>query len=179
MSLAKSHHQTDKVSIDATRKKEPDIKQNLTIKMIENSEEGLESTDQLITYSLADIHTEVYHLFHKSFDFSVKIYFPNQFEALRKVYCGAHSEFINSVFRSEVWKDNSGGKTKSPFLKSHDHKYVIKVVRHSEVKMFETMSDNYFEYMCRSFTQQQPTAMSKILGIYRIRQRSGTDGKVT
>lgn len=115
-------------------------------------------------------------MFHKPLDFSVKIYFPNQFEALRKVYCGSYTDFIHSVFRSEVWKDNSGGKTKSPFLKSHDHKYVIKVVRHSEVKMFESMSDNYFEYMCRSFTQQQPTAMSKILGIYRIRQRAGSEG---
>lgn len=128
--------------------------------------------------SLNDIHTEIHHLFHKSLDFSVKIYFPNQFEALRKVYCGSYTDFLHSIYRSEIWKDNSGGKTKSPFLKSHDHKYVIKVVKNSEVRMFESMGDNYFEYMCRSFTQQCPTALSKILGIFRIRTRQGVYGKV-
>jgi 1-phosphatidylinositol-3-phosphate 5-kinase len=85
-------------------------------------------------------------------DFSVKIYFSNQFEALRKIYCGSYNDFVHSIFRSEVWSDNSGGKTKSSFLKSHDHKYVIKVVKSGEIKMFETMGDSYFEYMCRSFT---------------------------
>ena len=45
--------------------------------------------------------------------------------------------------------------------------------------MFETMGDSYFEYMCRSFTQQCPTAMSKILGIFRIRMKLGADGKVS
>jgi len=58
---------------------------------------------------------------------------------------------LQSIFKSEVWGDNSGGKTKSPFMKSHDHKYVIKVVKSSEIKMFEQMSDSYFEYLCRSF----------------------------
>lgn len=130
-------------------------------------------------YSLQDIHSEIYHSFHKSLDFSVKIIFANQFEALRKIYCGSYVDFINSIFKSEVWSDNSGGKTKSAFLKSHDQKYVIKVVKSSEVKMFETMGDSYFEYICRSFTQQCPTAMSKILGIFRIRMKLGADGKVT
>lgn len=128
---------------------------------------------------LADIHSDVYHRFHPSLDFNVKIYFPNQFEALRKVYCGSYVDFIKSIYKSEIWKDNSGGKSQSQFLKSHDHKYVIKVVRHSEIKMFETMGDSYFEYMCRSFTQQNPTALSKILGIFRIRMRVGVDGKAT
>ena len=45
--------------------------------------------------------------------------------------------------------------------------------------MFETISDSYFEYMCRSFGQQCPTSIAKMLGIFRIRMRVGTDGKVS
>ena len=105
-------------------------------------------------YTLHEMHNEIYHLFHKPLDFNVKVYFPNQFEALRKVYCGSYTDFLQSIYKSEIWSDNSGGKTKSPFLKSHDHKYVIKIVKHGEIKMFESMSDSYFEYLSKSFTQQ-------------------------
>jgi hypothetical protein len=179
--LAKSHHQShDKVTLEgaSSRKGGMEQKVNVVIKIVDDSEDLTES-QEVPEYSLQEIHSEIYHSFHKSLDFSVKVYFPNQFEALRKIYCGSYNDFVHSIFKSEVWSDNSGGKTKSPFLKSHDHKYIIKVVKSSEIKMFETMGDSYFEYMCRSFTQQCPTAMSKILGIFRIRMKLGTDGKVT
>lgn len=117
--------------------KDHDQKINIIIKIQEGDEPQLESAEPVSGLSLPEIHTEIHHLFHKSLDFSVKIYFPNQFEALRKVYCGSYTDFVHSIFRSEIWKDNTGGKTKSPFLKSHDHKFVIKVVKNSEVKMFE------------------------------------------
>lgn len=151
---------------------------NLILKVIEVKEDN-NDTNETNKYSLSDIHSEIYHVFHKSLDFSVKIYFPNQFEALRKVYCGSFDDFLHSIFKSEIWLGNTGGKTKSPFLKSHDHKYVIKVVKSSEVKMFETISDSYFEYMCRSFSQQCPTAIAKILGVFRVRMRVGHEGKIS
>lgn len=145
LNLAKSHHSShDKILIEGVAKKSSqEQKINVLIKIVDNSEDLTENQD-IQEYSLQDIHSEVYHSFHKPLDFSVKIIFANQFEALRKIYCGSYNDFIHSIFKSEVWADNSGGKTKSAFLKSHDHKYVIKVVKSSEIKMFETMGDSYF-----------------------------------
>lgn len=34
--------------------------------------------------------------------------------------------------------------------------------------MFNDMSSSYFEYLSRSFTQQCPTAIAKVLGLYRV-----------
>ena len=56
-------------------------------------------------------HDEIYHLYHDKMEFSVKVYFPIQFEALRKMYCGSYNDFLHSIFRSDLWEDNSGGKS--------------------------------------------------------------------
>ena len=73
-------------------------------------------------------------------DYFVKVYCPKQFEALRKLYCGPYNEFLHSVFSSDLWKDNSGGKSASTFFKSFDNKYVLKAVEQKEIKMFTDMS---------------------------------------
>ena len=57
------------------------------------------------------------------------------------------------MFRSEIWTDNSGGKSASTFFKSFDNKYILKAVDSKEIKMFNDMSHSYFEYLARSFTQ--------------------------
>ena len=54
---------------------------------------------------------------------------------------------------------------------------MLKAVKSSEIKMFDAMSDSYFEYMCRSFSQQCPTSIAKTLGIFKIRIKQGADGK--
>ena len=119
-------------------------------------------------FSHEKAYEEIYHLYHEKIEFSVKIFFPTQFEALRRIYCGSFYQFLQSFFRSDVWKDNSGGKTNSAFFKSFDNKYVLKCVESKEIRMFEDMSMSYFEYMSRSFSQQCPTAIAKTLGIFKI-----------
>ena len=89
-------------------------------------------------------YKEVYHLYHEEFEFSVKVLYPGQFEALRKIYCGSYQQFIRSIFESHFWKDNTGGKTKSKFYFSSDKKYVFKIVKAQDIKMFEEMSNGYF-----------------------------------
>jgi len=96
---------------------------------------------------------EIYHLFHEQFEFSVRVYFPGHFEALKKIYCGGYSDFIQSFAESHYWKDNSGGKSRSTFYMSSDQKYVIKAVKSSEIKMFEEMSGSYFDYLKESFAR--------------------------
>ena len=68
------------------------------------------------------------------------------------MYCGSYNDFLQSIFRSDLWEDNSGGKSQSTFFKSDDNKYVCKVVQSKEIKMFEDMSYSYFEYLSRSFS---------------------------
>ena len=107
---------------------------------------------EIVNYSHETAYKEIYHFFHEKIDYYVKVYCPKQFEALRKLYCGAYHEFLHSVFRSEIWSDNSGGKSASTFFKSFDNKYVLKAVDSKEIKMFEDMSSSYFEYLSQSFT---------------------------
>ena len=89
------------------------------------------------------------------------------------MYCGSYNDFLHSIFRSDLWEDNSGGKSQSTFFKSDDNKYVCKVVQSKEIKMFEDMSFSYFEYLSRSFSSQCPTALGKTLGIYKINVKQG------
>ena len=70
--------------------------------------------------------------------------------------------------RSKVWSENSGGKTKSTFYKTEDEKYVFKRVKSTEIKMFGDMSNSWFEYISRSFVNQCPTAIAKVLGIFEL-----------
>ena len=87
----------------------------------------------------------------QKFDIEVTMYFPTQFEALRKFYCGTYDEFIHSIFTSKVYKA-TGGKSKAEFFKSQDEKYIFKKVKHTELKMFRDMGIAYFEYMGKAFT---------------------------
>ena len=79
-------------------------------------------------------------MYHEKLDFMVKVYCPKHFEALRKLYCGSYNDFLHSTFRSDVWKDNSGGKSQSTFFKSFDNKFILKGVEQKEIKMFTDMS---------------------------------------
>ena len=69
-------------------------------------------------------------------DYSVKIFYPKKFEAMRKFYCGSQSNFLESMINSAAWADNNGGKTRSHFQTTFDKKYVLKEVKRSELRMF-------------------------------------------
>ena len=131
----------------------------------------------VVPYTHEEAYSQMYHVYHEKVDFCVKVYCPKHFEALRKLYCGSYNSFLHSVFRSELWADNSGGKSASTFFKSFDNKFILKAVDSKEIKMFNDMSHSYFEYMARSFTQQCPTAIAKVLGMFRItiRRNKSTD----
>lgn len=121
--------------------------------------------------------TEIYHMYNEEVQFTVKVYFPGHFEALRKIYCGGYSNFIQSFMESHYWKDNTGGKSRSTFFMSSDQKYVIKAVKSNEIKMFEEMSGSYFDYMKESFARQCPTTIAKTLGIFKIKIRLNNNNR--
>ena len=96
--------------------------------------------DYTKTITHENAYRDIYHIFHERMDYFVRIYCPKQFEALRKLYCGPYNDFLHSIFRSDIWTDNSGGKSASTFFKSFDNKYVLKAVEQKEIKMFNEMS---------------------------------------
>ena len=98
----------------------------------------------------------------------VRVYFPGKFEALRKLYCGDYDQVLKSIAHSKVWAENTGGKSNSTFFKTADEKYVFKTVNAQEIRMFGNISDSYFEYLSRSFMNQCPTAIAKILGVFEL-----------
>jgi 1-phosphatidylinositol-3-phosphate 5-kinase len=73
---------------------------------------------------------------------------------------------------SDLWHDNTGGKSKATFFKSNDEKYIFKKIKSNELKMFREMGLGYFEYLCKSFYHYCPTALAKILGAFKIKLKS-------
>ena len=104
------------------------------------------------TLDCKDASSNIYHYFHDRLDFTVRVYFPGKFEALRKMYCGSYDSVLNSIVKSRTWGECSGGKSRSSFHRTDDGKYVFKTVNASEIRMFGEISTSYFEYLTRSFS---------------------------
>jgi 1-phosphatidylinositol-3-phosphate 5-kinase len=98
---------------------------------------------------------------------------------LRKLYTGSYENFIHSIFRSDCWHDVTGGKSGAGFFKSSDEKYIFKVVKINELKMFREIGLGYFEYLCKSFFHYCPTALAKILGAFKIKMKYVSQNKTT
>lgn len=97
-----------------------------------------------------------------------KIFFADQFDALRRAYGIINPlEFIQSLSRCVKW-DSSGGKSGSVFLKTLDDRFVLKELSHSEIDAFVQFAPNYFKYMSESIYQKLPTAIAKIVGFFQI-----------
>ena len=76
------------------------------------------------------------------------VYYPKQFEALRKICCDGDENFIKSMVRSFTW-NATGGKSRSTFAKSGDNRYALKFVKEKEFSMFVNNGTKYFEHMAR------------------------------
>ncbi|GMM39465.1 1-phosphatidylinositol-3-phosphate 5-kinase [Hanseniaspora uvarum] len=106
-----------------------------------------------------------------------KIFFADQFDALRRAYNIINPlEFIQSLSRCVKW-DSSGGKSGSVFLKTSDDRFVLKELSHSEIDAFVQFAPNYFKYMSESIYQKLPTAIAKIVGFFQIQLRNNDTGK--
>lgn len=110
--------------------------------------------------------------------FKVSIYYPQQFQALRLMLGITHADFVQSIASSKHWKDNTGGKTQAPFLKSHDNLYVFKTLKKAELNSYMSIVFNYFEYMWKSMRPDSNTRsfLGRIVGIFDL-QIKGTKTK--
>ncbi|KAL4218119.1 hypothetical protein ACF0H5_022855 [Mactra antiquata] len=100
--------------------------------------------------------------------FYCKVYFAEQFRQLRKqIYPEGEDYFIRSLSRCKPW-EAKGGKSGSSFCKTNDDRFILKQMSPMEVESFERFGPEYFQYISSVEKQQRPTALTKIVGVYRI-----------
>ncbi|SPO21186.1 probable FAB1 - phosphatidylinositol 3-phosphate 5-kinase [Ustilago trichophora] len=104
-----------------------------------------------------------------------KILFAEQFDALRRT-CGCDVSVVESLSRCFKW-DSSGGKSGSAFLKTRDHRLVVKQLSRFEMDAFSKFAPQYFAYMSQCISRGRRTALAKIFGCFRIGFRNPQTGK--
>ena len=95
--------------------------------------------------------------------FTVTVYYPKQFHALRVKLCGGDYDFIQSLSRSNKWQA-TGGKSGAGFGRTRDGRYVLKYVSRDELRTFSKLGLKYFAHMARVLFKQVSSCMVKILG---------------
>jgi len=100
--------------------------------------------------------------------FYCSVYYAEQFRQLRQlIFPEGEERFIQSLARCKFWKA-TGGKSGSSFSKSLDDRFVMKQMSRPEVQSFVDFAPRYFAYINKAFNEKRPTAMAKLLGVYRI-----------
>ncbi|KAJ1975037.1 Mitochondrial distribution and morphology protein 12 [Dimargaris xerosporica] len=117
-----------------------------------------------------------YEFSHGPASFVCKIFFAEQFDALRRS-CDCESVFVESLSRCAQW-NASGGKSGSAFLKTEDNRFIIKQLSKPEMDAFLKFAPHYFEYLAEAIFHELPTLLAKIYGLYRISFKNPVTGKV-
>ncbi|KAI8360868.1 hypothetical protein EDC96DRAFT_553791 [Choanephora cucurbitarum] len=107
--------------------------------------------------------------------FFCKIFFSEQFDALRR-NCGCDESYIMSLASCIKW-DSSGGKSGSAFLKTKDDRLLMKQLSKYELDAFLRFAPAYFQYMSEAFFSELPTVLAKIFGFYSIGYKNSSTGK--
>ncbi|GEQ71151.1 hypothetical protein JCM33374_g4832 [Metschnikowia sp. JCM 33374] len=117
-----------------------------------------------------------YQFVDGSTEMSCKIFYSEQFDALRKA-CGVDDSFIQSLSRCVKW-NSKGGKSGSNFLKTLDNRYILKELSKSELESFVSIAPFYFKYISQSTFNTLTTALAKIFGFYQVEFKNSMNGKV-
>ncbi|KAK3943712.1 hypothetical protein QBC46DRAFT_446772 [Diplogelasinospora grovesii] len=107
-----------------------------------------------------------YQFFEGSAKMMCKIFYAEQFDALRRK-CGAADRIVESLSRCLKW-DSKGGKTKSVFLKTLDDRLVMKSLSPIETAAFLKFAPAYFNLMAEALFHELPSVIAKMLGFYQV-----------
>ncbi|XP_037795533.1 1-phosphatidylinositol 3-phosphate 5-kinase-like isoform X2 [Penaeus monodon] len=109
--------------------------------------------------------------------FYCKIFFAEHFRQLRKMVFPFGEEFyIRSLGRCIAWEAR-GGKSGSVFCKSHDDRFILKEMSRLEMISFLDFGPAYVQYIVNCEKEQQPTVLTRIVGVYRIGYKNTTTNK--
>ncbi|XP_019508454.1 PREDICTED: 1-phosphatidylinositol 3-phosphate 5-kinase [Hipposideros armiger] len=100
--------------------------------------------------------------------FYCRLYYAGEFHKMREVILGSSEEdFICSLSHSSPWQAR-GGKSGAAFYATEDDRFILKQMPRLEVQSFLDFAPHYFNYITNAVQQKRPTALAKILGVYRI-----------
>ncbi|KAM9305916.1 1-phosphatidylinositol 3-phosphate 5-kinase [Gastrophryne carolinensis] len=100
--------------------------------------------------------------------FYCRIYYAGEFHRMRHVILGSREEdFIRSLAHCVPWQAR-GGKSGAAFYATEDDRFILKQMPRLEVQSFLDFAPHYFTYITNAVQMKRPTALAKILGVYRI-----------
>nr|DBA20024.1 TPA: hypothetical protein GDO54_015765 [Pyxicephalus adspersus] len=100
--------------------------------------------------------------------FYCRIYYAGEFHRMRKVILGSsEDDFIRSLAHCVPWQAR-GGKSGAAFYATEDDRFILKQMPRLEVQSFLDFAPHYFTYITNAVQMKRPTALAKILGVYRI-----------
>lgn len=107
---------------------------------------------------------------------------PQPPAVIKEEYCAERFEVLRSFifkdpdaqrqFRELLWScipwSAPGGKSGSTFLKTINDQFILKEMSKLELQSFLSIADEYFNYIEKSYHDDNPSLLSTIFGIYRI-----------
>ncbi|XP_078084832.1 1-phosphatidylinositol 3-phosphate 5-kinase isoform X4 [Mustelus asterias] len=100
--------------------------------------------------------------------FYCRIYYAEEFHKMREVILASNEDdFIRSLSHCVPWQAR-GGKSGAAFYATEDDRFILKQMPRLEVQSFLDFAPHYFNYITTAVQQKRPTALAKILGVYRI-----------
>ncbi|XP_051871551.1 1-phosphatidylinositol 3-phosphate 5-kinase isoform X2 [Pristis pectinata] len=141
-----------------------------------SSSQGNRSTDSEQTYDgdgdrqkkqLGNTHVEL-QFSDANAKFYCRIYYAEEFHKMRDVIlASSEDDFIRSLSHCVPWQAR-GGKSGAAFYATEDDRFILKQMPRLEVQSFLDFAPYYFSYIITAVQQKRPTALAKILGVYRI-----------
>ncbi|XP_041662956.1 1-phosphatidylinositol 3-phosphate 5-kinase isoform X9 [Cheilinus undulatus] len=100
--------------------------------------------------------------------FYCRIYYAEEFHKMREeIMESPEEDFIRSLSHCVNWQAR-GGKSGAVFYATEDDRFILKQMPRLEVQSFLDFAPHYFTYITGAVQQKRPTALAKILGVYRI-----------
>ncbi|KAM9486058.1 1-phosphatidylinositol 3-phosphate 5-kinase isoform 6-T6 [Clarias gariepinus] len=100
--------------------------------------------------------------------FYCRIYYAEEFHKMRaEVMESTEEDFVRSLSHCVNWQAQ-GGKSGAVFYATEDDRFILKQMPRLEVQSFLDFAPHYFTYITGAVQQKRPTALAKILGVYRI-----------
>ncbi|XP_066544342.1 1-phosphatidylinositol 3-phosphate 5-kinase isoform X2 [Amia ocellicauda] len=100
--------------------------------------------------------------------FYCRVYYAEEFHSMREQIMESKEEdFVRSLSHCVNWQAR-GGKSGAVFYATEDDRFILKQMPRLEVQSFLDFAPHYFSYITGAVQQKRPTALAKILGVYRI-----------
>ncbi|XP_072253642.1 1-phosphatidylinositol 3-phosphate 5-kinase isoform X3 [Leuresthes tenuis] len=100
--------------------------------------------------------------------FYCRIYYAEEFHKMREeIMESSEDDFVRSLSHCVNWQAR-GGKSGAVFYATEDDRFILKQMPRLEVQSFLDFAPHYFTYITGAVQQKRPTALAKILGVYRI-----------